>query len=119
MSTDTTKVRSQVLRRLQAGEKVRVVAASAGLSDSTVYRWQRESRSTAAASTSARRPRTKRTAAVAVPVEGYLGDITGPGITDGWGVTGTDLGVCAVAPNGNLVSVFGDTFSGDSVGQGD
>ncbi|OMC46816.1 hypothetical protein A5744_08165 [Mycobacterium sp. IS-1264] len=52
-------------------------------------------------------------------VEGYLGDITGPGITDTWGVTCTDLGVCAVAPNGKLVSVFGDTFSGRTVGQGD
>ena len=50
---------------------------------------------------------------------GYLGDITGPGITDKWGVTGADLGVCAVAPNGKLVSVFGDTFSGATVGQGD
>ena len=55
----------------------------------------------------------------AAPVEGYLGDITGPGITDKWGVTCTDLGVCALAPNGKLVSVFGDTFSGPSVGQGD
>ncbi|WP_428339926.1 DUF4185 domain-containing protein [Mycobacterium sp.] len=45
--------------------------------------------------------------------------MTGPGITDTWGVTGTDLGVSAVAPNGKLVSVFGDTFSGAAVGQGD
>src|ERR1700761_9267245 len=64
--------------------------------------------------------KTQPTRAAATPVvEGYLGDITGPGITDGWGVTATDLGVSAVAPNGDLVSVFGDTFSGDSVGQGD
>ena len=53
-----------------------------------------------------------------MPVEGYVGDITGPGITDSWGVTATDLGVSAIAPNGKLVSVFGDTFSGNAVGAG-
>ncbi len=52
-------------------------------------------------------------------VEGYLGDITGPGITHHWGVTGTDLGASVLAPDGHLVSVFGDTFSGSVVGQGD
>ena len=46
-----------------------------------------------------------------MPVEGYLGDMTGPGITDGWGVTGTDLGVSAVAPNGKLVSACSATRS--------
>ncbi len=51
--------------------------------------------------------------------EGKLADITGPGITDRWGVTCTDLGASIVAPNGTLVSVFGDTFSGNRVGQGD
>ena len=51
--------------------------------------------------------------------EGKLADITGPGITDRWGVTCTDLGASIVAPNGTLISVFGDTFSGDRVGQGD
>jgi Domain of unknown function (DUF4185) len=35
------------------------------------------------------------------------------------GVTCTDLGVSVVAPNGQLLSVFGDTFSGTTVGQGD
>ncbi len=50
---------------------------------------------------------------------GKLADITGPGITDRWGVTCTDLGASVVAPNGTLVSVFGDTFSGNSVGHGD
>lgn len=50
---------------------------------------------------------------------GKLADITGPGITDRWGATCTDLGASVVAPNGTLVSVFGDTFSGNSVGQGD
>ncbi|TDH47558.1 DUF4185 domain-containing protein [Mycobacterium eburneum] len=54
-----------------------------------------------------------------MPVEGYVGDMTGPGVTDQWGVTSADLGVSIVMPNGKLMSVFGDTFSGDSVGQGD
>jgi Domain of unknown function (DUF4185) len=34
-------------------------------------------------------------------------------------VTGTDLGASVIAPDGSLVSVFGDTFSGEAVGQGD
>ena len=51
--------------------------------------------------------------------DGKLADITGPGITDRWGVTCTDLGASIIGPNGTLVSVFGDTFSGNSVGQGD
>lgn len=46
-------------------------------------------------------------------------DLTGPGRTDQFGVTATDLGASVVAPNGKLVSVFGDTFSGPAVGQGD
>jgi hypothetical protein len=50
---------------------------------------------------------------------GKLADITGPGLTDRWGVTCTDLGASVVAPNGKLVSVFGDTFSGNRVGHGD
>ena len=50
--------------------------------------------------------------------KGKLADVTGPGITDRWGVTCTDLGASIVAPNGTLVSVFGDTFSGNRVGQG-
>jgi hypothetical protein len=51
--------------------------------------------------------------------DGKLANITGPGITDRWGVTCTDLGASITAPNGTLVSVFGDTFSGNSVGEGD
>lgn len=51
--------------------------------------------------------------------DGKLADITGPGLTDRWGVTCTDLGASVIAPNGTLVSVFGDTFSGNSVGHGD
>ncbi|MGV0625640.1 DUF4185 domain-containing protein [Mycolicibacter minnesotensis] len=50
---------------------------------------------------------------------GKLGNVTGPGITDRWGVTCADLGASTVAPNGTLVSVFGDTFAGARVGQGD
>ncbi|SEH74608.1 protein of unknown function [Mycolicibacterium rutilum] len=49
---------------------------------------------------------------------GKLVDLTGPGLTDRWGVTCTDLGASAIAPNGTLVSVFGDTFSGERVGEG-
>ena len=51
--------------------------------------------------------------------DGKLADITGPGITDRWGVTCADLGASVIAPNGTLVSVFGDTFSGNRVGEGD
>ncbi|GAA4616824.1 DUF4185 domain-containing protein [Saccharopolyspora hordei] len=43
-------------------------------------------------------------------------DLTGPGITDRFGVGGTDLGVTALAPDGRLVSVFGDTFERAGVG---
>lgn len=54
--------------------------------------------------------------------DGFVGkvrDITGPGITDRFGVTCTDLGASVRAADGNLVSVFGDTFSGSRVGVGD
>jgi hypothetical protein len=122
---DAVTLREQVLRRLRSGEKVATVAADSGVSDSTVYRWRRESRRAATKPPAARRSPSIGSAAVPAPptpvppVEGYVGDITGPGLTDTWGVTGTDLGVSAVAPNGKLVSVFGDTFSGPTVGQGD
>ena len=52
-------------------------------------------------------------------IDGKVVDITGPGRTDRFGVTCTDLGASVIAPNGMLVSVFGDTFSGRRVGQGD
>jgi len=59
-------------------------------------------------------------ARASVPLlNGKVVDLTGPGITERWGVTCTDLGASVVAPNGKLVSVFGDTFSGHKVGQGD
>ena len=41
--------------------------------------------------------------------EGKVADITVPGITDRWGVTCADLGASVIAPNGTLVSAFGDT----------
>jgi hypothetical protein len=44
-------------------------------------------------------------------------DLTGPGHTDRFGVGGTDLGATAVAPDGRLVSVFGDTFTRPGVGR--
>lgn len=43
-------------------------------------------------------------------------DLTGPGLTDGFGIGGTDLGVLATAPDGRLVAVFGDTFEQATVG---
>jgi hypothetical protein len=52
-------------------------------------------------------------------LNGKAADITGPGRTDRFGVTCTDLGASVLAPDGKLVSVFGDTFSGHRVGQGD
>jgi len=50
---------------------------------------------------------------------GKSADVTGPNITEQWGVTCTNLGASVLAPNGKLVSVFGDTFSGRRVGEGD
>lgn len=52
-------------------------------------------------------------------LNGKVANLTGPGITERWGVTCTDLGASVIAPNGKLVSVFGDTFSGSKVGEGD
>lgn len=49
---------------------------------------------------------------------GKLADLTGPGITDRFGMRCADLGASVEAPDGHLVSVFGDTFSGDRVGVG-
>lgn len=43
-------------------------------------------------------------------------DLTGPGHTDEFGIGGTDLGATALAPDGRLVSVFGDTFERAGVG---
>ena len=65
-----------------------------------------------------RRLRTAQRVTASVPLLKVV-DMTGPGLTDRWGVTCTDLGACVLAPNGKLVSVFGDTFSGRKVGEGD
>ena len=54
-----------------------------------------------------------------VPVlNGKAADLTGPRRTGRWGVTCADLGASVSRPNGKLVSVFGDTFSGRKVGRG-
>ena len=45
-----------------------------------------------------------------------VADLTGPGITDRIGVGGTDLGTTTTAPDGRLVSVFGDTFASPRAG---
>ena len=50
---------------------------------------------------------------------GKVKDLTGPGITDQFGATCTDLGASVQAADGSLVSVFGDTFSGGRVGVGE
>lgn len=60
--------------------------------------------------------------AVSGPADGFVGkvkDLTGPGLTDRWGMACTDLGASVRAADGALVSVFGDTFSGNRVGVGD
>lgn len=43
-------------------------------------------------------------------------DLTGPGYTDRFAIGGTDLGATTTAPDGRLVSVFGDTFERAGVG---
>jgi len=53
---------------------------------------------------------------VTVALARKVRDLTGPGHTDRFGIGGTDLGATAVAPDGRLVSVFGDTFAGPTVG---
>ncbi|MFP5021522.1 DUF4185 domain-containing protein [Pseudonocardia phyllosphaerae] len=45
-----------------------------------------------------------------------IGDLTGPGFTDAFGIGGTDLGIVTTAPDGRLVAVFGDTFDRAGVG---
>jgi hypothetical protein len=89
--TDAATLRRQILTRLRSGEKVAAVAADIGVSPSTLYRWKRED---ARAATKPLGPmrRPARTASAAMPVpraapaDGELADMTGPGITDKWGV---------------------------------
>ena len=117
---ETATLRKQVLRRLRSGEKVAAVAAECGVSRSTVYRWKRENQAAATKPPAARRaPRMGAAAATTEGPVGYLGDITGPGITDQWGVTGTDLGVCAVAPTASWCRCSGTPSPAPTVGQGD
>ena len=75
---------AKVLKRLRAGETVAAVSADTGISSSTLHRWKREgpARAVEAGAVEAR-------AVVAAPdtTEGLLADMTGPGITDRWGVT--------------------------------
>jgi hypothetical protein len=66
-----------------------------------------------------RRRAQPRTIASVPLLNGKVVDLTGPGLTDRFGVTCTDLGASVTAPNGKLVSVFGDTFSGPKAGRGD
>ena len=62
------------------------------------------------------RLRTRGGAIAVVPLlNGKVVDLTGPGVTQRWGVMCADLGPSVVAPNGKLVSVFGDTFSGRKI----
>ncbi|WP_232663603.1 DUF4185 domain-containing protein [Pseudonocardia sp. TRM90224] len=51
-----------------------------------------------------------------VPTARKITDLTGPGHTDRFGIGGTDLGATTTAPDGRLVSVFGDTFERATVG---
>jgi hypothetical protein len=88
-----------------------MVAADTGVSRSTLYRWKRGLIRRAGHGQPATR--------VIEPVNCKLADITGRGLTDRFGVMCTDLGASVLAPDGRLVSVFGDTFSGSRVGDGD
>ena len=45
--------------------------------------------------------------------------LTGPVETGYWGVGATDLGICRDLGDGKVLTVFGDTFSGGRVGEGD
>ncbi len=114
-------LRSEVVKRFQAGEAVAAVGADTGISRSTLYRWKRAAAKPVAATALTAPPPAADvdSASIAVMARGKLADITGPDITETFGVTSTDLGACVVAPNGKLVLVFGDTFSGRKVGGGD
>jgi hypothetical protein len=48
-----------------------------------------------------------------------IGDVTGPGHTDRFGMAATDLGVLARTPSGRILAVFGDTFRDAWVGSPD
>jgi N-acetyl-anhydromuramyl-L-alanine amidase AmpD len=46
-------------------------------------------------------------------------NVTGPGLTDRFGMAATDLGVMTRTPSGRILAVFGDTFREPWVGGGD
>jgi hypothetical protein len=46
-------------------------------------------------------------------------DVTGPGLTDRFGMAATDLGVMTRTPSGRILAVFGDTFRAAWVGSPD
>src|SRR4051812_21764801 len=50
------------------------------------------------------------------PLASKVKNLTGPGHTDRFGIGGTDLGATTTAPDGRLVSIFGDTFRRPTVG---
>ncbi|MDT0488373.1 DUF4185 domain-containing protein, partial [Streptomyces doebereineriae] len=102
----SVEVRRKALHRMNSAEAVAAIAADTGISRSTLSRWK--------SATNGRRSRAQTAARRGVK----LADVTGVGITDRWGVTATDLGASVLAPNGTLVSVFGDAFSGVHVGEG-
>jgi hypothetical protein len=55
----------------------------------------------------------------AAPSIQRLGEVTGPGRTDLYGANATDLGIPALAPDGRMLTVFGDTFDGPAALHGD
>ena len=55
----------------------------------------------------------------AAPSVERLGEVTGPGRTDRLGANATDLGIPALAPDGRMLTVFGDTFDGPTARHGD
>lgn len=48
-----------------------------------------------------------------------IGDVTGPGLTDRFGMAATDLGVLTQTPSGRIMAIFGDTFRDAMVGSAD
>ncbi|MFD1718412.1 DUF4185 domain-containing protein [Georgenia deserti] len=48
-----------------------------------------------------------------------IANLTGPGLTDEFGMPWTDLGIPARTPDGRTLYVFGDTFRGPDWGQGE
>lgn len=57
--------------------------------------------------------------AVAAPSITRMGEITSPELTGHWGAGATDLGIPLIAPDGRMLTIFGDTFDGDAALVGD